>query len=70
MLCYFPAFAKPNRQSVGTWAEWGMAHELNKPLIMVSDLPEVVGHPFIYKWATRLCSELEEGLEYMRFLLA
>ena len=69
LLLYFPKAACPNRQSIGTWVELGIARSERVPIIVASDMPEVVDHPFVYKLATRVCSTLDEAMEYTRFLL-
>lgn len=67
IFCNFPE--KLERQSLGTWWELGWADMLGKPIVVVSQLPEVVQHPFVWKRVARICSTLEEGIEYTRFLL-
>jgi nucleoside 2-deoxyribosyltransferase len=67
LLVFFKA---PERQSIGTFVEFGWAEELGKPIIVASDLPEVIRHPFIWKGADRICPTLEEALAYSIFLLA
>jgi len=59
----------PDRQSIGTWTEYGWADMLDKPIVVVSTLPEVIEHPFIWKSAARVCAAIEEGQDYIRFLL-
>ena len=72
VLLYFPAHACPTRQSIGTWAEFGLAAlagGLGKPVVVVTDLPEVARHPFIYRRAAKITSSFDEALEYLVFLL-
>lgn len=62
-------FADPcQRQSIGTWFELGYAVRLGVPVVVVSDLPDVKEHPFVWRHAARVCQTLNEGLEYLRFL--
>lgn len=61
---------EPGRQSIGTWTEFGMAVEQRKMIVVVSDLPTVVKHPFVYKLATRVVATLDEGVRYLDFLFA
>lgn len=56
------------RQSIGTWTEFGWATALHKPVIVVSTLPEVVEHPFVWKKAARLCATLDESIEYLKYM--
>ena len=67
MLVYF--IDKGDRQSIGTWIEVGWAQDLNIPFVVVSELQEVVQHPFIWKKAARICPTLDDALEYIKFLL-
>jgi len=62
-------FEPPDRQSIGTWVEFGWADEMRKPIVVASDLPEVIQHPFIWKRAARVCPTLEEAQLYLQFLL-
>jgi len=66
----FCNFSEPlDRQSIGTWWELGWADMLGKPIVIVSTLPEVINHPFVWKRAARVCFTLDEGIGYTRFLL-
>jgi len=58
----------PDRQSIGTWFEFGYAVKAGKPVIVVSTLPEVVQHPFIYKQADRIVATFGMAQEYLQFL--
>lgn len=49
------------RQSVGTWCEVGIAGYLNKPIVVVTDDPEVAKHPFIVKFASIIVDNVDEG---------
>lgn len=57
------------RQSIGTWAEFGMAAYLGKPIVVVSDDPSVVEHPFVRTLAAGIYSTLEEGLKALEVLV-
>ena len=58
--------AGTRRQSVGTWAEFGIATFLHVPVIVVTDAPEVLDHPFIRRKAAVVVETVEEGLSYLR----
>ena len=60
----------PDRQSIGTWCEFGWATAWDIPIVVCSELPEVVEHPFIWRQAAKVCATLEEGVEYLAFLLS
>lgn len=47
------------RQSVGTWAELGIATTLGKPVILWTDDPVVAAHPFV-KQLTAYCTDSME----------
>ena len=59
----------PGRQSIGTWAEMGFAYGCDIPYIVVSQIPEVITHPFVWKKAAKVCKDRHEGIEYARFML-
>lgn len=59
---------KPDRQSIGTWAEFGFAKCSGIPIVVVSDMPEVVKHPFIWK-DSNVFENLAKGIEYTKWLL-
>ena len=58
-----------DRQSIGTWWEAGWADSKGKPIVVCSELPEVVEHPFVWRQAAKVCATLEDGVEYLAFLL-
>lgn len=68
MLIYFPKGICPDRQSIGTWAEFGIAIERSIPIIVVSDDPQVVEYPFIKVFAAAIVPTLEEAVEKVRWL--
>ena len=70
VLLYFMADGAPDRQSIGTWVELGWANILDVPVVIVTDMKEVSGHPFVWRSAAKVCETLDEGLEYLAFLLA
>ena len=67
LLVYF--MEAPERQSLGTWIEFGWADAWGKPIVVCSTLNEVIKHPFIYKRACRVVSDLESACDYLEFLL-
>ncbi len=54
------------RQSVGTWAEFGIAADHNKVIIVVTDDPDVADHPFILRRAAVVVSTIEVGMSYLK----
>jgi len=60
----------PTRQSLGTWVEYGYAHALGKPIVVVATHHTIAKHPFIYRLAAKVCPTLDDGIEYLKFLLA
>ena len=59
-----------SRQSIGTWMEAGYAVARAIPIVVVSQVPTVIGHPFIQRAAAKICPTLEVGVEYLKFLLS
>lgn len=57
------------RQSVGTWAEFGMAYALGKPVVVCSGLPEIAQHPFVRRWSAKVVPDMEAAVAYLAFLL-
>jgi hypothetical protein len=76
LLLVFMADLAPARQSIGTFSEFGFAHGLSVargrtlPVVVASDMPEVVEHPFIQQWATRVEPTVERAVSYIKFLLS
>lgn len=58
-----------NRQSIGTWSEFAIAAWEHKPVIVVTDDPEVADHPFIKRHAAIVVETVEEGLEWVKKIL-
>lgn len=58
----------PNRQSIGTWVEFGIAYSLGIPTVVCSTVEEVTKHPFIEKLCTKIVKTLEEAVEFVLFL--
>lgn len=56
------------RQSIGTWAELGLARAYRKPIIVVADHPMVTGYPFIVKWAAIVVPTLNEGVHFVDWM--
>lgn len=57
------------RQSIGTWAEFGIAALLHKPVIVVTDDPAVSGHPFIRRFAAVVVPTVDQGLDWLDKIL-
>lgn len=55
--------------SIGTFSEMGIAIAEHKLLIVVSENPTVVNHPFVQAGATRIVSNLQDGVDYTIGLL-
>ena len=58
----------PQRQSIGTWFEFGYAHGLGIPVVVVATDYTIVDHPFVKRFATEVFSTLDEAAAYFRFL--
>lgn len=56
------------RQSIGTWAELGLARAYRKPVVVVADHPQVTAYPFISKWASIVVPTLAEGCKWVDWL--
>ena len=52
-----------DKSSAGTLVEIGMAKALNKPVIVVSDNPDVRGHPLIRHCASWVLTYLDEAVD-------
>lgn len=68
MLIYFPEGICPERQSIGTWTELGWADAAGKPIILVSDDPRIIAHPFVKELVTAVCGTLSEACEILKIL--
>lgn len=68
ILVYTLGVETLTRQSIGTWAEVGLARAYRKPIIIVADHPMVTGYPFLVKWAAKIVPTLEEALAVVDFL--
>lgn len=62
----FVVFWKQERQSVGTFMEMGMAGILGKPIILVTDDPQVADHPFVHRYVSIVCKTVEEGVAWLK----
>lgn len=62
----FVVFWKQERQSVGTFMEMGMAAILGKPIILVTDDPQVADHPFVLRFVSVICATVEEGIAWLK----
>jgi nucleoside 2-deoxyribosyltransferase len=58
------------RQSIGTWAEFGIAFWLRKPIIVYTDDMEVAEHPFVNVYATDVVLSMDELKRALEFQLA
>ena len=56
------------RQSIGTWCEMGIAMELGIPIIIVTDDPLAVDHPFVQEAATLVTGSLSEAINQIKWL--
>lgn len=54
---------------IGSLAEVGIAIAQHKLLVVVAHNPSVLNHPFITAGATRVLTNLEDGIEYLRGLV-
>ena len=59
----------PDRQSIGSWFEFGYAYACDIPTVIVADDPMINKHPFVYKTATKLVKSIDEAIEYIVFFL-
>ena len=57
------------RQSIGTWGEMLLAYYLHKPIIVVTDDPDVAGHPFTLRCASAIESTIEGALKRLEVLV-
>lgn len=57
------------RQSVGTWAEFGLAIMRGIPIIVVTDDPDVRDHPAIQQEAAIVVETVEEAWGWLEKLL-
>lgn len=57
------------RQSVGTWIELGIASWLHKPIIVITDDPDVRDHPAIQQCAAIVVDNLTEATQWLNKIL-
>lgn len=57
------------RQSVGTWMEIGIAAWLHKPIIVITDDPDVRDHPAIQQSAAIVVETVAEAATWLRKML-
>lgn len=57
------------RQSIGTWMEMGIAAYLHKPIIVVTDDPQVFDYPFVTTFAAGRYNTIEEALKALEVLV-
>ncbi len=53
------------RQSIGSWFEFATAANAGKPVVIVTDDPDIATHPFIQRRASIVVSTVEEGLDWI-----
>lgn len=70
VLAYLPTPPAGRHQSYGTIGEINWAFALGKPAIVVTDDPEISGHPVLAGVAGWLLDDLEEGIDVCVGLLA
>jgi len=56
--------------SIGTSCEMMYAWDRHKMIVIVSDNPAVVEHPWVKIFATKIFPTIDEALEYMRTFLS
>lgn len=69
LLIYTLGIETLNRQSIGTWAEFGIAIERGIPIVFVATDPSVVNHPFVKKWASVVVPTLHEAVVWLDWLV-
>lgn len=71
MLVYWQHDEYPGyrRQSIGTWAELGIAIDNHIPVIVVSDDPKVLDHPFVKCRAAIAVRTVKEACQWVRKML-
>ena len=62
-LIYLPKPAEGRHQSYGTMMELAWAFALGKPTILVSDDPEILGHPVVTANASWILDSLDEAVD-------
>lgn len=63
VLFYLPKLINDRRPSYGTVWELGYAHGKQKPVVLVSDDPRVLGHPDLYCSASWVVNTLDDGVK-------
>ena len=68
MLIYVPQGL--DRQSIGTWAEFGWAIWAQIPVIIIVDPDDISTrfHPFVTTWASYVAEDLEDALNRVRWM--
>lgn len=61
--------ASYRRQSIGTWAEFGIAAYLHKPIIVVSDDNAVLDHPFVKVFAAAKVATIDAAIMALEKLI-
>lgn len=68
LVVYFPTGICDDRQSIGTWSEFGLAIELRIPIIVISDDPLVARNPFVEVCSAAVVETLEQAVETIAWL--
>jgi nucleoside 2-deoxyribosyltransferase len=68
LLLYALGIESLDRQSIGTWAEFGIAIERGMPIVVVATAPSVTQHPFVVKWASAVVPTLQEAMQTINWL--
>jgi len=63
------ALHMPDRQSIGTWFEFGYAVAIEVPVIVVANDDIITKHPFVYKNAVKTVNTIDKAVEFVKFFL-
>lgn len=70
VLAYLPKPEEGRRQSYGTLGEVAWARMLNKPVVIISDDPDIIGHPVYVECAGWIVPRLEDAVDIIVGVLA
>ena len=68
ILAYLPKTINERRHSYGTTMEIAWGYSLRKPVVIVSDDPQVHSHPLL-DMSGAMFEELDDGIDYINILL-
>ena len=68
ILAYLPKTINERRHSYGTTMEIAWGYSLRKPVVIVSDDPQVQDHPLM-DMSGAMFEELDDGIDYINILL-